>query len=293
MSRPCCGRFRGDLSGYVDGTLPPKRVETVQAHLEGCAECAEEAQALAAVCSQLSAWRTSLTPDDLTERLASIAGEEANQPLYLSSGPGELPSARRIVARRMVQTCVALLGSAAVVVIIAVLIAPDPPRLDDPVRAARDHYTAALSREDADAGPKAQSVAFPTPTVVVDDADDDWCFGLLRCPEEVAGMPLVAYLPTVREDIRALSLIYSDGEHTAVVGWTQGRLDDGLGRTDEAEGLPTVAVWQCGDAVVFVASDGDEEMLSRIMAQLPDEQPYEEDFLERVSAGLNRLIPVG
>ena len=42
-----------------------------------------------------------------------------------------------------------------------------------------------------------------------------------------------------------------------------------------------------------VASEGDEEMPSRIMAQLPDEQPYEEDFLERVSAGLNRLIPVG
>ena len=50
---------------------------------------------------------------------------------------------------------------------------------------------------------------------------------------------------------------------------------------------------QCGDAVVFVASDGDEEMLRRIMAQLPEEEPYEENFLERVSAGLNRLIPVG
>ena len=29
MARPC-GRYRGDLSGYVDGTLPPKRVETVR-----------------------------------------------------------------------------------------------------------------------------------------------------------------------------------------------------------------------------------------------------------------------
>ncbi|HMQ66458.1 MAG TPA: zf-HC2 domain-containing protein [Arachnia sp.] len=287
MLRPC-GRFRGDLSGYVDGTLPPKRVEAVRAHLGGCPGCADEVAALAAVCSQLSAWRASFAPDDLAERLSSIAGEQADQPLYLCGGPGELPSARRLMARRVAQTCVALLGSAAAIVIIAVLIAPEPPRLADPVRAARDHYMEARAAESA----TAQLASLPSATAADDDADD-WCFGLPRCPYEVAGMPLVDYVPTIREGVSALNLIYSDGVHTAVVGWTEGRLEDGLGGTDETEGLPTVAVWQCGDAVVFVASDGDEEMLSRIMAQLPEEEPYEENFLERVSAGLNRLIPVG
>ncbi|MBK7821806.1 MAG: zf-HC2 domain-containing protein [Tessaracoccus sp.] len=287
MARPCCGRLRGDLSGYVDGTLPPKRVDAVRAHIEGCPECAEEAAALAAVCTQLSVWRTSRTPDDLTERLASIAGEEADQPLYLSSGPGELPSARRMMARRLTQTCVALLGSAAAVVIIAVLIAPEPPRLDDPVRSARDHYMAALSAKTT-----AQPISLAAETAA-DDDPDDWCFGLPSCPYEVAGMPLVDYVPTVREGVSALSLVYSDGVHTAVVGWTEGRLDDGLGRTEEAEGMPTVAVWQCGDAVVFVASDGDEEMLNRIMAQLPEERPYEDTLLDRISAGLDRLVPTG
>ena len=288
MARPC-GRYRGDLSGYVDGTLPPKRVETVRAHVDGCPGCAEEVAALAAVCSQLSAWRSSFAPDDLAERLASIAGEQADQPLYLCSGPGELPSTRRLMARRAAQACVALLGSAAAVVIIAVRIAPEPPRLADPGRAARDHYLAARTAPQ----PTAQLVTSRPAATAADDDTDDWCFGLPRCPYEVAGMPLVDYVPTFGEGISALNLVYSDGVHTAVVGWTEGRLEDGLGRTDETEGLPTVAVWQCGDAVVFVASDGDEEMLSRIMAQLPDEEPYEEDFLERVSAGLNRLIPVG
>jgi hypothetical protein len=249
VARPC-GRYRGDLSGYVDGTL---------------------------------------APDDLAERLASIAGEQADQPLYLCGGHGELPSTRRLVARRAAQACVALLGSAAAIVIIAVLIAPEPPRLADPVRAAREHYLAARTTPQ----PSAQLVVAKAPATAAEDAADDWCFGLPRCPYEVAGMPLVDYVSTVGEGSSALNLIYSDGVHTAVVGWTEGRLEDGLGGTDETEGLPTVAVWQCGDAVVFVASDGDEEMLSRIMAQLPDEEPYEENFLERVSAGLNRLIPVG
>ena len=288
MARPC-GRYRGDLSGYVDGTLPPKRVETVRAHVDGCPGCAEEVAALAAVCSRLSAWRSSFAPDDLAERLASIAGEQADQPLYLCGGPGELPSTRRLVARRAAQACVALLGSAAAIVIIAVLIAPEPPRLADPARAAREHYLAARTTPQ----PSAQLVVAKAPATAAEDAADDWCFGLPRCPYEVAGMPLVDYVSTVGEGSSALNLIYSDGVHTAVVGWTEGRLEDGLGGTDETEGLPTVAVWQCGDAVVFVASDGDEEMLSRIMAQLPDEEPYEENFLERVSAGLNRLIPVG
>ncbi|MFT3887494.1 MAG: anti-sigma factor [Arachnia sp.] len=290
MARPCCGRFRGDLSGYVDGTLPQKRADAVRAHLDGCPACTDEAAALAAVCSQLSAFRLSQTPDDLTERLASIAGEAADEPLYLSCGPGHLPSARGMFVRRAAQACVALLGSAAAVAIIAVLIAPEPPRLADPVRTAREHYLAARSADRA----AAALLSLRPAEAEDDDEDDEWCFGLPRCPHEVAGMPLIGYAPTVREGSSGLNLVYSDGVHTAVVGWTEGRLEEGeTGLTDEEAGLPTVAVWQCGDAVVFVASDGDEETLSRIMAQLPEEQPYQETLMDRVSAGLSRLNPLG
>lgn len=34
-----CGEVLEDLSAYVDGQLPPDRVETIRAHLRGCDWC--------------------------------------------------------------------------------------------------------------------------------------------------------------------------------------------------------------------------------------------------------------
>ena len=471
-----CDRFRPDLSAFADGTLPRKRWEQVSYHLAGCQNCRDEVAAISRVCSTLSACGQSGAPETLAARLESIAGEHASAPLYMSAGDGELPSARRQRNRRVAQGSAALLVMAFSVMVLAVLVAPDPRRLNDPIGSARQQFsmsTAAVSVNEAlgavllahergadlgasvgyqpiedrttdvvisetraagwlraaaeadltfkgvqrvwvsdgeggyrtadvrtikvagrgaqldvldargdrfnssflpgspdrvveptdrwsftegllpekvagrdalhvkahnDYGPVASwwidaetglllwSERYNTKGEVVlafgytelefgearfaDDSglsqlislepatatapiDGTWCVGLGHCPGEVAGLPLVAYSSSTQQGGNSMTLVYSDGFTTAVVNWSDGVLDGGVtSRTDRASGLPTVHTWQCGDAVVSIASDASPELLAEISSELPGVEPHSRTLMERAAAGFGRLVGI-
>lgn len=474
MAAPNCERIRADLSAYVDDTLPRRRWEQVSYHLAGCPGCRAELTAISSVCSELSrCHRTSTTPDALAARLESIAGEHAATPLYMASGRGDLPSARRLRTRRVTQGGVAFLAVVMSAMVLAILIAPEPSRIADPVKTAREQFSmsssavtvneavgAALlaSERGADFGqsvsyrPRAadsqmvlvsdrwacdrlrqaaasqasltgvQEVwvsdgqglyrhadvrttraagegselevldargdrfmstflpALGTRTLeapsgwsfyesllpervgdrsaiqlraVVDGApvaawwlddetgiviwserydpsggvslatgfrdlrvgavnlghdlvqqfslepvtssqDEGWCVGLPTCPLEAAGLPLVAYASSDRQGSRSMTLVYSDGFNSAVVGWTEGVLaDDILTLLDQRAGAPTVDVWQAGDAVIWVTSNGSAGLISEIGEQFPAASAHRSSLADRLIAGLERLVPLG
>ncbi|MHA6511113.1 zf-HC2 domain-containing protein [Tessaracoccus sp. Z1128] len=470
---PRCDRIRPDLSAFADGTLAPRRWEQVSYHLAGCRSCRDDVAAISSVCTTLSSCRRSAAPDTLAAKLESIAGEHAAAPLYMAAGAGDLPSARRRRTRRMAQSSAALLAVMVSVVVLAVLVAPEPVRLLDPVKSAREQYSMSSSaisvteavgavllahergadlgesvgydrRATPDGGSElggdhaaallrastetdltltgvqrvwisdgagryrtadvrttkvegqgaqlevmdargdmfsssflpefaARPVAAPTRwtftqgrlpeqvagraalrLVAADDTGpvaswwmdastglllwaerydtagevtiavgytaltlgaarfrddsltqlialqpatasgtDGWCVGLPTCPQEVAGLPLVAYSSSVRHGAASMNLVYSDGIETAVVGWTEGVLAGGVtSRTDRASGLPTVSVWQAGPAVVSVATNGTQGLIASISGHLPAEKPAETTLLDRAAAGFARLAGV-
>lgn len=470
MAAGRCSRFQPDLSAFADGTLSPKRWEQVCYHLAGCEDCRAEVAEISRVCSTLSSCSRTGAPESLTARLEQIAGEHAEAPLYMSAGDGDLPSSRRRRTKWAAQGSAALLAVMASVVVLAILIAPEPVRLADPVGTAREQYsmsTSAISvneavgavllayQRGADLGapvsyePRALGEAVPisperaaavlrtsaetdltlsgvqrvwisdgaglyhsadvrTRKVVgegaqlevfdargsrflssfvpefatrpvkapeaweflesresveldgrqvnqliavgesgkaaswwvdvesglllwserydamggvsiavgytdldlgsaqLDDAnltqlialqpasssqERGWCRGLPRCPQEVGGLPLVAYSSSERDGQESMNLVYSDGFDTAVVVWTEGLLDDGVtAQTDRTAGMPTVALWQWGDGVVSVTTSGSPSMLRDITEALPDEEPYAPSVLDRATTGLGRLV---
>lgn len=468
-----CERFRPDLSAFADGTLPPRRWEQVSYHLAGCSRCRDEVATISKVCTTLSSCSRSSAPESLTARLESIAGDHAEAPLYMASGRGDLPSARRRRTRLAAQSGAAMLAVMVSAVVLAVLIAPEPARLADPVKSSRVQYSmsssainateavgavllahergadlgesvgyerrasphggAVVSTEEAadllrastesdltltgvqrvwisdgeggfrtadvrttkvegqgaqlevmdargdrfsssflpefaarpvaapsrwsftrghlpeqvagraavrlvasdDNGPVASwwidaadglllwaerydtagevviAVGYTQLTLGTAQFREDgltqlialqpatssgtsgWCVGLPTCPQEVGGLPLVAYSSSERDGATSMNLVYSDGIETAVVGWAQGVLgDDVTSRTDSASGLPTVSVWQSGPAVVSVATNGTPELLAAISRELPAEEPWAPSLLDRATAGFARLVGV-
>lgn len=474
MAATNCERIRADLSAFVDDTLPPRRWEQVAYHVAGCPRCRAELAAISSVCSELSrCHRESATPDSLAARLESIAGEHAATPLYMASGSGELPSARRTRNRRVAQSGAFFLAVVVSAMVLAILIAPEPQRLTDPVKTAREQFSmsssavsvneavgAALlaSERGADLGqsvtyqPRSsdghmapvsseracnllRSAAGSTASLtgmqqvwvsdgrglyrhadvrttlaggegaelevldargdrfmssfqpalsartveapegwtfyesvlpeqvgarratqlraVVDGApvaawwldaetgivlwserydasgavslatgyhdlrvgeatlgedlaqpislepvtssqDSGWCVGLPTCPLEAAGLPLVAYASSDRLGSSSMTLVYSDGFDSVVVGWTEGVLADDVERVvDQRTGAPTVELWQSGDAVIWVTSNGSPSLISKISEQFPGESAYRSSLLDRLEAGLERLVPLG
>ncbi|MBB1482286.1 zf-HC2 domain-containing protein [Tessaracoccus sp. MC1865] len=472
MAKGPCEKFHPDLSAYADGTLPPKRWEQVTYHLAGCDSCCEEVRGISDVCSKLSTYRSTGTPDSLAARLENIAGEHAATPLYMAHGAGDLPSQRRRRAQFAYQGGVALLAVMVSAVVIAVLVAPTPVKVSDPVKAAREQYSRSLTaisvneavgamllanergadfgapesyvpltseteslpitRElaanllrraaDADysltgtqrvwasdgegryrtadvrttkmAGFGAQlevldvrgdlfgsaflpevgtspveapwgweysrsgtteqvagrdavriqansgelpaarwwvdaatgimlwaerydalgrvNLAVGYKQLSLDDASfepddsaqlislqpassseaDDWCVGLDACPREVGGMSLVAYSSSEKDESPSMSLVYSDGYHTAVVDWTTGVLGDGaLTESDRAADM-TVEVWQAGDGVLSVACDCAPAMIKAIAGELPEPEAYRETIAEKIAGGLVRMTRV-
>lgn len=143
-----CQRFADDLSGFVDHTLPERRLTQVLQHLERCPSCRETVAGIRTLRSRLS---TSVppcpgAPMSLTERLARIAGEECDEPLYLSSGRScPLPTRRQQVRRRLTRS-----GSITVVILATLLgltlaLGHEPAAMSDPVGEAREQYYLAIT----------------------------------------------------------------------------------------------------------------------------------------------------
>ncbi|NHB85562.1 hypothetical protein G7085_15700 [Tessaracoccus sp. HDW20] len=83
-----------------------------------------------------------------------------------------------------------------------------------------------------------------------------------------------------------MTLVYSDGFESAVVGWSEGILDEGeSGTLSQAIGAPTVAMWQCGDAAIWVSTNGSPELVAELQDGLPRELPYSVSMLDKVVAG--------
>lgn len=473
MASPCCDRIRDDLSAYVDQTLTPKRWEQVSYHLAGCADCRSELAEIDAVCSELSKCRRGDPSAGLAERLERIAGEHAAAPLYMAHGAGELPSARRTRSRRVAQGSVAMLVVVMSAVVFAVLVAPEPPRIANPVKGAREQFSMAASAVNTNEAIGAVLLAFERgaelgqpvsyeprstdvemesvsparastllsaastapvsstgvqrvwisdgsglyrsadvratrvagegaqlevldargdrfmsnflPVIATAPAEapdgwsffesvtpervsgreaihlqasngdlpvaswwfdrdtgillwseryeatgavslamgyqeltlgtaqlsadvkqqislqpastsqsDGWCIGLATCPQTLGGLPLVAYTASDRANHRSMTLVYSDGFESAVVAWTEGVLADGSeGTFAQGAGVPTVDLWQCGDAVISVTTNGSADLVGRISAELPEAAPYKASIMDKIKAGLDRLVPVG
>ncbi|MDO5677443.1 MAG: zf-HC2 domain-containing protein [Propionibacteriaceae bacterium] len=145
MAKAPCSRVHDHLSAYVDGTLTPKRWEQISYHLAGCDDCRQEVAAISALCSTLSSSGGRATPESLAARLESIAGEHSSAPLYMASGSGELPSLRRKRVRRATQGGAVLLAAMVSAVVLAVLVAPSPLVITDPVKDARELYARSLT----------------------------------------------------------------------------------------------------------------------------------------------------
>ncbi len=119
-----------------------------------------------------------------------------------------------------------------------------------------------------------------------------WCVGLLKCPSNVAGLPLVAHASSDVHGGKSMRLFYSDGFRSLSVVWHEGRLKDSLPAGDHTVGFPEVAVWQSGGGVVSVATNGTPDMLEVASAQLPGEAAWEPSVMEQVGRGLARLAGI-
>lgn len=150
-----CERHRKKLSAFADETLRVREWEQVGYHLAGCRHCRDELAAIRRVCSTLSSPedREAAAPSTLSQRLQGIAGEHVDAPLYMAAGPAcALPSRRRRRNRRMLQSSAAVMGVLASVLALALLVAPDPAVLANPVQQAREQYslsTTAISVNEA------------------------------------------------------------------------------------------------------------------------------------------------
>ncbi len=121
-----------------------------------------------------------------------------------------------------------------------------------------------------------------------------WCVGLTTCPNELAGLPLVAYSSTSTQGEQTMSLVYSNGFQTLSVRWMEGRLAEGEAVSAAAvTGLPSVTAWQAGRGVVSVTTNGSQKLLAEAVEELPDRAPYDRGLGARLVAGLGRLTGLG
>lgn len=119
-----------------------------------------------------------------------------------------------------------------------------------------------------------------------------WCIGFDHCPGALAGLPLVAHSSPGGRGEKSMRLFYSDGFRGLSVVWHEGVLRDGTKVTDNTIGFPEVAVWQTGNGIVSVATNGSSEMLQQATAQLPAEEVVDQSVLQQVGRGLARLAGI-
>ncbi len=152
---PECERYRQDLSAFADETLSARRWEQVGYHVAGCPDCRSELASIREVRRTLQAPADSPSPipQTLSERLHEIAGEHVDAPLYMAAGPRcALPSRRKRRNRRLFQSAAAVMSVLASVLVIAFLVAPEPPTVSNAVTQAREQFllsTTALSVNEA------------------------------------------------------------------------------------------------------------------------------------------------
>lgn len=107
MRARSCADLAELRSAYVDGALGDADRERLLAHLVDCADCRRDVAELRHVRSLLTgSTDPGLAPVDLSDRLVSIAGDDAAAPLWTRpfrrTGRGGLPSQRHLARTRVV-----------------------------------------------------------------------------------------------------------------------------------------------------------------------------------------------
>ena len=138
-----CRRYEDDLSGFVDQTLPARRVDQVSEHLVRCPKCAASVEELRRVRSRLNSCQgIAPLPSSLAERLQSIAGGECDQPLYVTVRDS---SDCHGVGGRLMRGGMAVTLALATLVMLSLALGKEPAAVADPVRSAREQYSLALT----------------------------------------------------------------------------------------------------------------------------------------------------
>lgn len=156
MSRRPCAGLAELRSAYVDGALDDGDREKLLAHLTGCAECRADVAELRAVRDLLSRGRTEPAfAHDLSDRLVSIAGGAAAEPLWTRPfrrpGPGTvggLPSRRRTRRVQRTAATAAAVGTLAAAGMIGYVSAPwgQLEVVADPVGKAQHAFSASVGQ---------------------------------------------------------------------------------------------------------------------------------------------------
>ncbi|MGY4721390.1 zf-HC2 domain-containing protein [Naumannella cuiyingiana] len=161
--RAGCQTYADKLSAYVDAALPTAVHEEIATHVAGCPDCRAEVASLRHVRSLLRsgadaepAGQPVRGPQALPDRLRSIAGESADQPLWArpfdphdrpGAGFAALPSNRRDARRRRLITTGSLLTLLVGVALVGWVAAP-PSRqvVVEPTAQARAGFASALNQ---------------------------------------------------------------------------------------------------------------------------------------------------
>lgn len=150
-------------------------------------------------------------------------------------------------------------------------------------------YTPRDARAEVTSRPLVGAMQLKLPT---ESRGTDWCVGLDECPDELAGLPLVAYSSSERNGDHVMKLVYSDGIVTMTVLRQPGFLAPGgqPARQFKSLGMPSVVAWQSGDAVMVVATNGAAAQLSAASEVLPHDDPASPGVGWQLSRGFSRLV---
>ncbi len=153
MSRPPCADLAELRSAFVDGALSDADRDRLLVHLAGCASCRHDVDDLRAV-RELVGRSTELphrAPEDLSQRLMSIAGCDSDAPLwsrpFRRTTAGILPSRRRTARVRATVAGVAVSAAVAMVGVTGYAAAPaDLATIADPAGEAEIEFSAAVGQ---------------------------------------------------------------------------------------------------------------------------------------------------
>jgi MucB/RseB N-terminal domain/Putative zinc-finger len=153
VSRRPCADLAESRSAYVDDALGPDDRERLLAHLAGCAACRSDVDELRTIRRLLNGSGTQATASvDLSQRLTSIAGSQASDPLwsrpFRRTSPGMLPSERRMRRLRLGAAGLAVGAVVSTAVGVGYAAAPSPALavIDDPSSDAQAEFSSMLAQ---------------------------------------------------------------------------------------------------------------------------------------------------
>ena len=131
-----------ELAGFADGTVSARLHRWVRTHLAGCTSCRAAVEAQGEVRSMLASQSACTgAPTHLSDRLTSIAGGQADAPLWLAPArTGVLPSPRAKRRTRALSGSACVFMACFVLLGLGYLVAPELPIVRDARQQASREY---------------------------------------------------------------------------------------------------------------------------------------------------------